>query len=164
MAGRLLGFWVRIPPEAWMSVCCECLVLSGRGLCDELITRQEESYRLWCIVVCDLETSWMRMPWPTKREGRGGGGCCVRNKQTNKQTNNVEILIFNKFTRYLHQRCKDNAEQLQNTWTFDICLLGYYIAQCALDTERQTLLVVTKIYLSCSWERFVLHVFLVCST
>ena len=30
-------------------------VLLGRGLCDELITRPEESYRLWCIVVCDLE-------------------------------------------------------------------------------------------------------------
>jgi hypothetical protein len=35
-----------------MDVCCECCVLSGRGLCDE-------------IVVCDLETSWMRRPWPT---------------------------------------------------------------------------------------------------
>jgi hypothetical protein len=32
-----------------MFVCC---VLSGRGLCDELITRPEESYRLWR-VVCD---------------------------------------------------------------------------------------------------------------
>jgi hypothetical protein len=32
-------------------------VLSGRGLCDELIARPEESYRLWCVVVCDLETS-----------------------------------------------------------------------------------------------------------
>jgi len=30
-------------------------VLSGRGLCEELITRPEESYRLWCVVVCDLE-------------------------------------------------------------------------------------------------------------
>jgi len=38
-------------------------VLSGRGLCDELITRPEESYRLWCVVVCDLETSWMRRSW-----------------------------------------------------------------------------------------------------
>jgi len=38
-----------------MFVCCECYVLSGRGLCDELITRPEESYRLWCVVVCDLE-------------------------------------------------------------------------------------------------------------
>jgi hypothetical protein len=40
-------------------------VLSGRGLCDELITRPEETYRLWCVVVCDLETSRMRRPWPT---------------------------------------------------------------------------------------------------
>jgi len=39
-------------------------VLSGRGLCDELITRPEKSYRLWCVVMCDLETSWMRRPWP----------------------------------------------------------------------------------------------------
>ena len=39
-----------------MSVCCECCVLSVRGLCDELITRPEESYRLWC-VVCDTETT-----------------------------------------------------------------------------------------------------------
>jgi len=31
-------------------------VLSGRGLCDEVITRPEESYRLWRVVVCDLET------------------------------------------------------------------------------------------------------------
>jgi hypothetical protein len=38
-----------------MSVCCECCALSGRGLCDELITRPEESYRLWCVVVCDIE-------------------------------------------------------------------------------------------------------------
>jgi len=30
-------------------------VVSGRGLCDELITRPEESYQLWCVVVCDLE-------------------------------------------------------------------------------------------------------------
>jgi len=48
-----------------MSVYCECCVLSGRGLCDELITRPEESYQLWCVNVCDLETSRMRRPWPT---------------------------------------------------------------------------------------------------
>ena len=34
-----------------------CCVLSIRGLCDELITRLEESYRMWCVVLCDLETS-----------------------------------------------------------------------------------------------------------
>jgi hypothetical protein len=30
-------------------------MFSGKGLCDELITRPEESYRLWCIVVCNLQ-------------------------------------------------------------------------------------------------------------
>ena len=38
-----------------MSVSCECCVLSGRGLCDRLITRPEESYRPWCVVLFDLE-------------------------------------------------------------------------------------------------------------
>ena len=46
-------------PNGGMDVCLffECCVLSGRGLCDGLITRPEESYRLWRVVVCDQETS-----------------------------------------------------------------------------------------------------------
>ena len=69
-AARLLRSRVRIPPGAWMSVCCECYVSSGRGLCEALITRPEESYRLCCVVVCDLETSWMRRLWAAApREG-----------------------------------------------------------------------------------------------
>ena len=51
------------PTGAWIFVCCECRVLSGRGLCDELITRPEESYRLWWVVVCDLETSRIGAPY-----------------------------------------------------------------------------------------------------
>ena len=62
-AAHLLKSWVRIPPWAWIFVCCECRVLSGIGLCDELITRPEESYRLCCVVVCDLETSRMGAPY-----------------------------------------------------------------------------------------------------
>ena len=38
-------------------------MLSVRGLCDELITRPEKSYRLCCVVVCDLETSRMGAPY-----------------------------------------------------------------------------------------------------
>ena len=38
-------------------------MLSGRGLCDELITRPEEFYRLWCVVVCDLKTSRIGAPY-----------------------------------------------------------------------------------------------------
>ena len=63
VAARLLRSWVRISPGAWIFVCCECRVLSGRDLCDELVTRPEESYRLWCVVVCDLETSRICAPY-----------------------------------------------------------------------------------------------------
>ena len=52
-AARLLRLWVRIPPRPWIFVCSVCCVLSGRGLCDDLITRPEESYRLWssmCVI------------------------------------------------------------------------------------------------------------------
>jgi hypothetical protein len=32
------------PAGAWMSFCCECRALSGKGLCVRLIARPEESY------------------------------------------------------------------------------------------------------------------------
>ena len=70
-AARLLRLWVRIPSGAWMSVCCECFVLSCRRLCDRPITHPEESYLMWCVVVCDLKTSWKGRPWPT-------GGCWAK--------------------------------------------------------------------------------------
>ena len=81
-ASRLLRLWVRIPPGAWIFVCCECCVLSSRGLCDGLINRPEESYRMWCAVVCDLETSWMRRPWPT--------GGLWRQNQTSYKRNRLD--------------------------------------------------------------------------
>jgi hypothetical protein len=62
----LLGLRVSIPPGAWMSVSCEYCVMSGKSLCDEPIPRVEESCRLWCVIVCDLETSKMRRPWPSR--------------------------------------------------------------------------------------------------
>ena len=63
VAACLLRLRVQIPQGAWMFVSCECCVLSGRGLCDELITRPDESYWLWCIALCNLETSRIRQPW-----------------------------------------------------------------------------------------------------
>ena len=56
-------------PTAGMDVCFE----SGRGLCDELITRPEESYRLWCVAECDLEGG----PGPL---GEGGGAVAPNKK------------------------------------------------------------------------------------
>jgi len=42
-------------------------MLSGRGLCDGLITRPGVSYRLWRVVVCDEETSKTRKLKPATR-------------------------------------------------------------------------------------------------
>ena len=65
----------KIPPEACMYVSCECYVVSGIGLCDRPIPRPEESYRLWCVIVCGVETSKMRRRWPAL-------GCCTRGIKT----------------------------------------------------------------------------------
>jgi hypothetical protein len=71
----LLGLWVRIPQGAWMSVSCECCVLSSRGLHNELIICSEQSYQLRvCLIVCDLETSTMRRPGHDL-------GCCITGKE-----------------------------------------------------------------------------------
>jgi hypothetical protein len=60
---RLLGLRVPIPPEAWIFVYGECWALSGRGLCDEVITLPEEFCRCGgtlCVIY--------------KRQERGGHG------------------------------------------------------------------------------------------
>jgi hypothetical protein len=44
-----------------MPVCCECCVLSGRGLWNGPMTRSECG-----VSECDLETSIMRRPRPTR--------------------------------------------------------------------------------------------------
>ena len=69
---RLLVLWVRIPLGAWISVCCECCVLSDGGLCVGLITRPEESYRLCCV-----HWGWSRSPikrGPNTESGRSATG------------------------------------------------------------------------------------------
>ena len=67
-----------------MFVCCDCYVLSGRGLCDELITRPEESYRLWCVAsLCVIKK-------PKKNEeamARVG-------PQRHRKKNNIYMCVF----------------------------------------------------------------------
>jgi len=65
-------------------------VLSGRGLCDELITRPEESYRLWLVVVCDQETSRMKRLKPATGLWKYNQKCCNARK-TNKQFGLIRI-------------------------------------------------------------------------
>jgi hypothetical protein len=62
------------PTGSMESLCWDCCVLSGRGPYDGLITLSEKSYQLWCVVMCDLETSWTKRPRLTEV-------CHAKNKQ-----------------------------------------------------------------------------------
>jgi len=72
-------------------------VLSGRGLCDELITRPEESYRL-CCVVCDLETSRIGAPYIYDisrlrvKQGNSVTKCVERIQVSLKSDNNIRTF------------------------------------------------------------------------
>jgi hypothetical protein len=74
-------------------------VLSGTGHCDGLITRQQESYRPWGVVLCDQETSWMWRLRPT-------GDCRVQNKQADSKNRkskwilNLEVKVKVKQSHY----------------------------------------------------------------
>jgi hypothetical protein len=70
-----------------MDVC----LLSGRGLCDELITRSEESYRLWCVVVCDLETTKILV---NEEEAKAPKGTVAPRKKMHSITQNLEVKIY----------------------------------------------------------------------
>jgi hypothetical protein len=60
-----------------MSVADECYVLSGKGLWVGLITRPEESCRVWCVSECGREAPIARRPWSIR-------GCCATVKHIYK--------------------------------------------------------------------------------
>jgi hypothetical protein len=63
VCGRSIAGIMVSNPAGGMDVCLlGVLYVSGRDLYVELIARPEDSYRLRCVVVCDLETSRTR-PW-----------------------------------------------------------------------------------------------------
>jgi hypothetical protein len=80
-----------------MFVSCECCVLSGRGLCDGLIPRPEESYRLWCVSECDkvkinnLDTycEWVEEGRATKRSV-----CTVHERASVNNKDKVKFTIL----------------------------------------------------------------------
>ena len=75
-----------------MDVCLLCCVLSG--LCDELIARPEESHRLWCAVVCDLENLMNEVALAHWR--------LSRQKQTNKKTCHASYQLIRE-VQYQHK-------------------------------------------------------------
>ena len=107
---RLLGLRVRIPPGEFFVVSCECCVLSGSGICDGPIPRPEKSYRMWCVIVYDLETSRMRRPWPAL-------GSCARKKER-------DVIAC------VSQSCKIRSvrrAEVYNAFFYFICSIYTYI-------------------------------------
>ena len=74
-------------------------MLSGRGLCNELITRPEESYRLCCVVVCDLETSRIGAPYIYIYIYIND----ISGLRVNQLLYCVSLKIYNKFANYFCQ-------------------------------------------------------------
>ena len=57
-----------------MVVCLLCCMLSARGFRDGPTPCTEESYRLWWVILCDMETLRTRRLWPAL-------GCCARERE-----------------------------------------------------------------------------------
>jgi hypothetical protein len=110
--------------------CCECCVMWGRGLCDELIARPEEAYRMWYVVVCDLETSRICTPYIYDI-------CTLRVKyQKNSSSTNWESVYSNltytfsvKCTclSYEHAKLINSVNALIMTTTPTCILNGMYL-------------------------------------
>jgi hypothetical protein len=95
-----------------MFVCCECCVLSGRGLCDGLITRPEESYRLWLVVVCDHETSKTRRLKPCTGLWKIQPQWVVtprKQQQQQQQQQHCRHLLINWFTTNIYRSCREES-------------------------------------------------------
>jgi len=90
--------------HGYFSVFERC-VLSGRGLCDEVITHPEKSYWLWCV---DLETSWIRRPWLTgglSRHKQNKPGK-IKAKQESAYLRNINFFRCCKHRVLVHRRVR----------------------------------------------------------
>ena len=99
-AACLLRLRVRVPPVAWMSVCCECFVLSGRGVCDELITRPEGVlptvvFRyVWCSDLMNEEALARGRPQRYTKENKSVYLCSEMQRLYDWSVNHVQRLSF----------------------------------------------------------------------
>ena len=99
--GSLSGIAGSNTAGAWISVCCVCCVLSGRGLCYGRSLVQKSPTE-WGVSECWREVSIMRMPWPNR-------GCCAVEKKIGSSglwhimvpsqissTDIWQLIVFNK--------------------------------------------------------------------
>jgi len=59
-----------------------------------LIARPEEPYRLWYVVVCDIETSVVSRPWPALGRSDKGGRSFIYQPLSFRQTRQLMPYIL----------------------------------------------------------------------
>jgi len=120
---RLLGLWVRIPPDAWMSVCCECCVLSLR--------RADHSYRGILLI---LRVSWVWSWCLDNEEALAHLGLLLHGRNKNEKNYNYLFNLFitgiyskricfesllNKYIlHYIHAATAPSWHKEINQWVF----------------------------------------------
>jgi hypothetical protein len=93
-----------------MDVCLLC-VLSGRGLCDELITRPEESYRLWRVIVCDQDISCEEEA--KKKRTEPLGNACSKTQLSNFGQNKITCSSLD----WVLSKCKRHCVSLKKSFS-----------------------------------------------
>jgi hypothetical protein len=113
-AAAFVGLRVRIPQGECLYASFEWCVLSGRGLCDGLITRPEEPYRVWCV--------WV---WSRNLDNEEPLGFCARKKNINLKIM-ARKLIFEKYNRVygvVSRTFWTDAVKITNLTTKCVCKL-----------------------------------------
>jgi len=113
-ATRLLGLWIRNRLRTWTFVCCKCCALSGRGLCEELITHPGESYRLQYVVVCVLEPSRMR----TSSSALGHSTRNINREEWGSNIGPAILRNFLCFSSVSPEKCHDSTPNQARTTSF----------------------------------------------
>ena len=85
-------------------------MLSGRSLYDGLITRAEESYQLWRLVVCDQETSYARRLKPSRGLQNTNPHWVVAAVEKNRM---YQITVYTSKKTYLFRITKRTVSGLQ---------------------------------------------------
>jgi len=111
-AVRLLGLLVRITPRTWVSVSCECCVLSGRGF-----YRADHSSRGVL-----SRSSIMRRPWPTK-------SCWA-------MVINLSSRVSSRVYLDILSGCRPNVQEIYLTWfQWDIDLLQMHFIREVFSSQ-----------------------------
>ena len=128
----LLGLPVRIPPGAWVSVCCECRALSVGGLCDGLISF---SWGVLSSVVC-LSVIQKPRQW-------GGPGLLKVSSHSNRRTRPSKQTECHKYAFVIDTQLFRASLNLKDNKIYSSCsqhnniLLYSTLIHCCVDWNQK---------------------------